>query len=67
MLNLISNQRVASSGSETSSQGGNVDGTSTPDLDTTGVPLVAPLGPKVSSTAAASLTSSVMHLVPSAR
>ncbi|KAB2632986.1 serine hydroxymethyltransferase 7-like [Pyrus ussuriensis x Pyrus communis] len=40
----------------------NVAGISTPDLNTTSVPLVAPLGPTV-STVATSSTSSVTHLV----
>ncbi|TQE00816.1 hypothetical protein C1H46_013611 [Malus baccata] len=66
MSNLISNQRAASRGSETPTQGCNVVATSTPDLDTTGVPPVMPLRPTV-STAAASSTSSMMHHVPSAR
>ncbi|TQE11436.1 hypothetical protein C1H46_002999 [Malus baccata] len=66
MSNLISNKHAASKGSETPSQGGNVVGTSTPNLDTMGVLPVAPLGPTM-FTAATSSTSSVTHPVLSAR
>ncbi|KAB2615026.1 hypothetical protein D8674_021614 [Pyrus ussuriensis x Pyrus communis] len=66
MLNLISNWWVASRGSQTPYQGGNVAATSTPDMAKIGVLPVAPLGPTV-CTAAESSTSSVTHLVLSAQ
>ncbi|RXH88901.1 hypothetical protein DVH24_000500 [Malus domestica] len=66
MSNLISYQWTASRGSETPYQEGNVTSTSTPDLDTTCVSLVAPLRPMVSTTAVLP-TSSMTHPVLSAR
>ncbi|KAB2597321.1 hypothetical protein D8674_000241 [Pyrus ussuriensis x Pyrus communis] len=65
-LNLISNHRAASRGSRTPSPGSSIAAISTPDMGTTGVPLVTPLGPTVSTTLASS-TSSVTHPVLNVR
>ncbi|TQD71943.1 hypothetical protein C1H46_042520 [Malus baccata] len=66
MLNLISNRRTASKVSQTPSPVGSVATTSPLDMGTTGVPLVTPFDPTLSM-AHVSLTSSMMHLVLSAR
>ncbi|RXH83137.1 hypothetical protein DVH24_003635 [Malus domestica] len=65
MSNLVSSRQAASRASQIPSIGGNAAATSTPYMGTTGVPLVTPLGPTV-STAPTSSTSSVTHLVLSA-
>ncbi|RXH87908.1 hypothetical protein DVH24_037553 [Malus domestica] len=66
MSNLISNQQAASWGSQTPSPGGSATTTYRPNMGTTGVPSIMPLGPTM-STAPTSLTSSVTHPVLSAR
>ncbi|RXH87560.1 hypothetical protein DVH24_034460 [Malus domestica] len=62
MSNLISNWLAASKGSQTPSPGGSTAATSTPNMGTTSVPPVMPLGPTV-STAPVSSTSLVTHPV----
>ncbi|RXI09137.1 hypothetical protein DVH24_023298 [Malus domestica] len=66
MWNLISNRRPASRGSQIPSPGGSAIATSTPDVTTTAVPQVMPLGSTVYM-ALASSTSSVMHPILSAQ
>ncbi|KAB2608929.1 hypothetical protein D8674_012097 [Pyrus ussuriensis x Pyrus communis] len=66
MSNLISNHRAASRVSQTPSPAVNAATTSPPNMGTTDVPPVTPFGPTV-STALASSTSSMMHLVLSTR
>ncbi|TQD94938.1 hypothetical protein C1H46_019484 [Malus baccata] len=65
MSNLISNRRAASRGSQTPSPGGSATTTSRPNMGTTSVPSIMPLGPTISTTPT-SLTSSVTHPVLSA-
>ncbi|TQE10209.1 hypothetical protein C1H46_004181 [Malus baccata] len=66
MSNLVSNRRAARRSSQTPYPGGNAAATSTPDIGTTGVRPITPLGQTVSM-APASSTSSMTHPVLSDR